>query len=178
MKTVTTRLYEAMFLVDSALASSDWDGVLKMIQEILRKAQTDVVSIRKWDDRRLAYDIGSKTRGTYILAYFRSDSQKVHEIERAVQLSEQLMRVLILRADHVTDEDMQKETPAMRAERGEPVVAELPRGREGSDDRRIGRAERPHEVEPIGPAYLDEPAVVDVEAEVEGAEEQGPKAEA
>jgi hypothetical protein len=32
------RLYEGMFLVDSALATADWDGTLAMIENILKRA--------------------------------------------------------------------------------------------------------------------------------------------
>jgi len=119
LEAVTTikRLYEGMFLVDSALASSDWDGVVKAIEEILRRVDAEVLSIRKWDDRRLAYEIAGKSRGTYVLAYFKVDTRKVAEIERAVRLSEKFLRVLILRAERIPQEVMEQETPAMRAER-------------------------------------------------------------
>ena len=118
MKTVTKKkLYEAMFLVDSADAGSDWDGIVAAIEKILKKAKVDVVSIKKWDDRRLAYEIKGKSRGTYLLCYFRSDGQQNQEIETAVQLSEKIVRVLILCVDWMTDEDIEKDTPATKAEK-------------------------------------------------------------
>ena len=111
------KLYEGMFLIDSAHAGSDWDGVIASITRILERVQAEIVSIRKWDDRKLAYAIGGKTRGTYILCYFRADSRKIQDIEKAVKLSEQIMRVLILNAERITKEDMEKETPATKAEK-------------------------------------------------------------
>lgn len=117
METITKKLYEAMFLVDSAEASADWDGVNATVKNILEKAGTEIVSIEKWDDRRLAYEIGGKVRGTYILCYFRAGGERLYEIERDVQLSERVMRVLILCAEHMMQEDIEKDTPAMRAER-------------------------------------------------------------
>ena len=38
---VKNKLYEGMFLVDSALASADWDGILAVIRRILEKAKTE-----------------------------------------------------------------------------------------------------------------------------------------
>ena len=111
------KLYEGMFLIDSAHAGSDWDGVIASITRILEKVQAEIVSIRKWDDRKLAYAIGGKTRGTYILCYFRADSRKIRVIEKSVQLSEQIMRVLILNAERMTQDDMEKETPAAKVEK-------------------------------------------------------------
>lgn len=118
MKTVAkNKLYEGMFLVDSARAGADWDGVIAAITTILEKVKAEIVSIRKWDDRKLAYAISGKTRGTYILCYFRADGRKIQDIEKAVQLSEQIMRVLILNAEQMTAEDMEKDTPVTKAEK-------------------------------------------------------------
>jgi small subunit ribosomal protein S6 len=90
------RLYEGMFLVDSAMAAADWDGTLAIIENFLKRANAEVVVMRKWDERRLAYDIDRKSRGTYILCYFKADTQRIAGIEKDVQLSEKVMRVLIL----------------------------------------------------------------------------------
>jgi small subunit ribosomal protein S6 len=109
----TKRIYEALFLVDSALAASQWDHVMEVIQKILDRAEARVISIRKWDERKLAYEIAGKSRGTYILAYFECSSSKIRPLERDVQLSEEILRVLVVRTDRMTQEDMEKPTPAM-----------------------------------------------------------------
>jgi len=115
LKTVAKKkLYEGMFLVDSALAGADWDGVIAAIRTMLGRAEAEIVSMRKWDDRRLAYGINGKTRGTYILCYFRADGEKIGDIEKAVQLSEQIMRVLILSTERQGAEDIEKDTPATK----------------------------------------------------------------
>lgn len=129
MKTVVNRkLYEAMFLVDSAEASADWDGVNSAIKKILERAGAEIVSMRKWDELRLAYEIDGKARGTYILCYFRAEGEKLRDIERDVQLSERIMRVLILSVDHLTQDDVEKDTSAVLAEKqreeGPEAVAE------------------------------------------------------
>ena len=117
MKTIAKKLYEAMFLVDSAEAAADWDGVNATIRKILKRAGVDIVSVKKWDERRLAYQINGKERGTYILCYFRADGESIAGIERDVQLSERIMRVLILCADHMGPEDIEKDTPVERVEK-------------------------------------------------------------
>ncbi len=117
METVAKRLYESLFLVDSGDAASDWDGINKTIEKILTKADAEIVSVRKWDERRLAYEINKKARGTYILVYFNGDTAKISQIERDVQLSEQIMRVMILRTDKMTQKDIDKDTPAVKSEK-------------------------------------------------------------
>ena len=116
MGTIGKRVYEALFLVDTALAAADWDGTVKVIETVLGRGEAEILSIRKWDERKLAYDIDGKGRGTYLLAYFRMDTQKVSVVERAIQLSEKIMRVMILRTDRMTQADMDKPTPIVLAE--------------------------------------------------------------
>jgi small subunit ribosomal protein S6 len=101
------KLYEAMFLVDSVEATTDWDGVTATIKTILGKASAEIVSIRKWDDRKLAYEINGNGKGTYILCYFKAEGSKLRDVERDIQLSERIMRALILCAEHRQIEDIE-----------------------------------------------------------------------
>jgi len=93
------RLYEAMFLVDSGMATSDWEGVVRLIETILKRADAEVLCLRKWSDRRLTYEIQHKTRGMYILCYFKAEGRRIAGIERDIRLSEQIMRSVILAAE-------------------------------------------------------------------------------
>lgn len=122
-----------MFLVDSGKAASDWDGINAAIKKILNRAEAEIVSMRKWDDRRLAYDIKSTSRGTYMLCYFKVDGQKIQSIEKDVQLSENIIRVLILSTEQMTKEDIEKDTPATKTEKEkEKAIAEQPKEAEVS----------------------------------------------
>lgn len=126
-----------MFLVDSALVGSNEDGINDTIKTILEKAGAEIVAIKKWDDRKLAYEIRGKNRGIYILCYFRVDGLKIKDIENSVKLSEQIMRVLILNAEKMTDEDIEKDTPAVKAEketRQEPVETQQDKDAAVGDD--------------------------------------------
>jgi len=124
LETIVKKLYEAMFLVDSADAASDWDGVNAAINKILERAEAENVSMRKWDDRKLEYEIKKKSRGTYILCYFNCEGDKVGAIERDVQLSEKIMRVLILSAEKIPAEYMEKDTPSEAVVKKEQEAAE------------------------------------------------------
>jgi small subunit ribosomal protein S6 len=125
LKTVAKRLYEAMFLVDSNLAASDWDGVLTTIKNILSRAQAEIVSLKKWGERRLAYEINHKSKGTYVLCYFRADGYRIPDIERNVRLSERIMRVLIVNAENRAIEDMEKDAPAVQAKKHKDKVKQV-----------------------------------------------------
>lgn len=105
MPEIRTYTYEAMFLVGQA-AAADLAGVIEHIKEILARGQAEIIAMRKWDERRLAYEIKKQKRGLYILTYFRAPSSSLAHIERDCNLSERILRVLILRADHLTEEEM------------------------------------------------------------------------
>ena len=116
METEVKRLYEGLFLVDSGEAASDWAGVNDAIKRILDRNGAEITSLAKWDERKLAYEVDGKARGTYMLVYFNGEPERVNGIERDVQLSEQIMRVMILRTDKMSTEDIEKLTPAGKVE--------------------------------------------------------------
>ena len=100
------RVYEAMFLVDPGDAAA-WDDLSKHLTGILTRHGAEVVGITRWDERKLAYPIGKRKRGTYVLSFFcLTDGSVVVEIERDCQLSEKVLRALVLRASHFTVADM------------------------------------------------------------------------
>ncbi len=106
MAEIRTNNYEAMFLLSQAVAA-DLAGAVAHIREILDKAGAQIIAMKKWDERRLAYEIDKQKRGVYILVYFSCNARNIAQIERSSNLSERIMRHLILRADHMTLEEMQ-----------------------------------------------------------------------
>ena len=98
--------YEGMFLVSQAVGA-DLGGVVDHIKEILGRADASLIAMKKWDERRLAYEIQKHKRGVYILTYFSCDPVNLSGIERDCNLSEKLLRVMVTRADHLTIDQMQ-----------------------------------------------------------------------
>ncbi len=97
--------YEGMFLFPQTV-SADLQSAVDHVTEILGKGDASIVSFCKWDERRLAYDIKGNKRGVYFLCYFRCDASKLASIERDCRLSERLLRSMLTRADHLTEEQM------------------------------------------------------------------------
>jgi small subunit ribosomal protein S6 len=134
-------LYEAMFLVDSNKAKQDHAKVLEEITEIVKKNGGEMVNLDKWDERKLAYPIAKRKRGTYYLSHFRADGSVIGKIERSAGLSETILRTLI-----VCDEDgeafpvyeVEEEEdfemggrPSFRRREGAPPVVEAGHGAGG-----------------------------------------------
>lgn len=101
-----TNIYEGMFLFPQS-ASADLSGAVDHLKSILARSEAEIVSLVKWDERRLAYDIKGNKRGIYFLVYFRAAGSAIARIERDCNLSEQLLRAMVLRAEHVAPEVME-----------------------------------------------------------------------
>ena len=102
----TKRMYEGMFLFPQNTIS-DLQSATDHVMALLKRADAEVVSFKKWDDRRLAYEIKGNERGVYFLTFFRCEPSRVADLERSCNLSEQLLRSLVIRADHLNTEDIE-----------------------------------------------------------------------
>ncbi len=100
-----TSNYEAMILIGQG-AASQLPEILTFIRQMIEKAGGKIIAMKKWDERRLAYEIDKQKRALYILTYFSAPNVNLGQIERACNLNEQIMRVLITKADHLSEDEM------------------------------------------------------------------------
>ena len=160
MTTATeTRIYECMFLISQGEAAN-LSGVVEHIGDILGKGGADILALTKWDERRLAYEIDKQKRGVYILAYISAPTDGVERIERECNLSEHIMRLMVIRADHMTedqaraadDRDGLAAEAKIRAEKAAAGEAEK------KTSARIGAPEPSEMAKPAAPAAQEAPA--------------------
>jgi small subunit ribosomal protein S6 len=103
MSETQTNTYEGLFLFPQS-AGSNLQAASEHVIHLLDRAGGEILSFGKWDERRLAFEIKGSKRGVYFLSYFKCDPTKLISLERDCNLSEQLLRAMITRADQVTDE--------------------------------------------------------------------------
>src|SRR5579862_2953693 len=109
-KQITVNQYEAMFLLGAGFAA-EVENAIKILRTMVEKHGGSILVIKKWDERKLAYEVKGQKRGLYIICYFTAPSTAVTPIERDVTLSEQVLRVMITRADHLNAEEMNAVEP-------------------------------------------------------------------
>ena len=97
------RRYEAMFLVESGVATKDWDAVEGQMKEIVERSGATILSRGKWDERKLAFEIRGAKRGTYWLCYFQGPPDAPDKIRRATALSETILRSMVLLIDQTEE---------------------------------------------------------------------------
>ena len=164
MDTVTMKLYEGLFLLDSVEATADWQGTIGAVERVLERAGAEIVTIKKWDERKLAYELKKKSRGTYVLVYFNCDPLKITGIERDVQLSEIILRIMILSTERMSTEDIEKLTPAGVAEqavaKAEEAAKEAEAAKAAEEAAKVAEAEKAAEPAPeaeeVAPEQQDE----------------------
>lgn len=133
--------YEGMFLFDPTFGA-DWQNVQAEMDRLMERCGGRIIVCGKWDERRLAYEIGGHKRAIYVLVYFEAEPDKLVGLERDVQLSEHVLRVLVLRVEHLSEDEMKEalakpeprpaavsDAPATKpaeaaAENSEPAAAE------------------------------------------------------
>lgn len=98
--------YEGLFLFPQT-QTADLQAAADLLRAILDKAGAELISLQKWDERRLAYEIAGNKRGVYFLVYFMARHDAFRGIERSCNLSERILRFLIVRADQLTREQME-----------------------------------------------------------------------
>ena len=97
------RMYEGLFLIDNTHANTEWDNVVKHIHDILQKNGAEILKTEKWGEKKLAYKIKNHKRGTYLLIHFNAKNSAIITIRRDFQLSDSIIRFLIVKDDIIED---------------------------------------------------------------------------
>ncbi len=91
-----TGTYECMCLLDNREVRKGWQPLKEVVVGMFKKHGAEMLSARRWDERRLAYPIKGQHRATYLLAYFKADTQQVTGIRRDLQFNEGVLRSLVM----------------------------------------------------------------------------------
>jgi small subunit ribosomal protein S6 len=92
-----------MFLFPQA-ATANLQEAIDHLKGILEKCGASIINFRKWDDRRLAYEVEGNKRGVYFLVYFNAPTLAISDLERRCNQSEQMLRMMVTRAEHLPTE--------------------------------------------------------------------------
>jgi small subunit ribosomal protein S6 len=102
-----SRIYEMMFLIDNNAVRAGWKEAKAAATGLIEKHGGKVLAARRWDERKLAYPIKQRRRGTYLLAYGEIGGQGVAMLRRELDLTESLLRYLILQVEAVPPKELE-----------------------------------------------------------------------
>ena len=96
------RDYELMVVLDPNLDEAAIDALNTRIQSMVTQRGGTVDGVDTWGRKRLAYPIGRFRDGFYILSRFQMPPNATAEIERALKLTESVIRHLLVRNEGLT----------------------------------------------------------------------------
>ena len=95
MKTV----YETMYILRPDLGEEQVEQAVNKYQNILRDQGADNMEIQNRGKRRLAYEINRNRDGIYIQMNYTGPGAAIAPMERAMRLSEEVIRYLTIKQD-------------------------------------------------------------------------------
>jgi len=91
--------YETMYILRPDIPEEEVDSHLKKYNEIIEKSGAEVLDSQMRGKRRLAYPISKHKEGVYVQLSHKGDGQQVTVLERAMRLSEDVIRYLTIKQD-------------------------------------------------------------------------------
>ncbi len=92
--------YETIFVTEPTLTEEEVDGLIKSYDQIVVTPGGKVLKVEKWGKRRLAYPIGRREEGIYVLMVIECSPQFVKELERRYRMNDQILRHLTVRVEN------------------------------------------------------------------------------
>jgi small subunit ribosomal protein S6 len=93
-----SRLYEAVYIFDSALEDTAITEKLSRFHGLL--STQEEIKVDHWGRRQLAYTIGPRENGYYVVAKFQVEPTVLPEYERALKLDDGVVRYLVTLFEH------------------------------------------------------------------------------
>ena len=104
------RLYEGMFIISDTVAGADWEAAVKHVEDLLKNRGAEILKSEKWEDRKFAYKLKGHKRGAYLLVYFNAPEDSISPMKRDFELSDNVLRTLIVKVDKVGESKPEEET--------------------------------------------------------------------
>jgi small subunit ribosomal protein S6 len=116
------RSYEVMFIVRPDMVEEDLNKLISTLDSTVTSAGGTVKS-EVWGKRRLAYKVAKFNDGIFVLMMIEGPGALVHEVERRLRVTEQVIKFLSVRTDEELKRldkvkklrDAKKKTSAMPA---------------------------------------------------------------
>lgn len=93
--------YEGVFIINPELAQDASKGVVTAVQELVSKNGGRVEGLQEWGKRRLAYKIGKRQEGNYVIVNFQLDSKFTKKLEQGLRLNDNVMRYMLVNKDQL-----------------------------------------------------------------------------
>ena len=110
--------YEMFYIIDTDLEETARKELIEKVSALITNNGGEIEKVDEtWGKRRLAYAIDYKTEGWYVLVNFKAPVELPRELERNLQINENVLRYLVIKLVE------KKASVKPRPERPAPVAA-------------------------------------------------------
>lgn len=89
-------LYETMYILRPDLSEEAVDQTITRYQDMLKESGAEILETQHRGKRRLAYEINRFREGIYIQMNYQAPGEAIAPMERAMRLSEEVIRYLTI----------------------------------------------------------------------------------
>jgi small subunit ribosomal protein S6 len=93
------RRYELMLVLRPDAPDERVQQILDRVTRGISADEGQIVKVSPWGRRRLAYPIDSFREGSYFIVVFDAPSEAITELERGLNITEEVMRHLVTRVE-------------------------------------------------------------------------------
>jgi small subunit ribosomal protein S6 len=93
------RTYEVMYIIDTSVADDDVTRLSENLTTIVTDQGGTVTKNENMGRRQLAYPIGRKNEGHYMLLEIDGSGKEIAELERRMRVNDQVIRYITVRVD-------------------------------------------------------------------------------
>ena len=93
------RVYEVMFIIEADAPDDEVAQLSEGFQRIITDQGGTITKAEVMGKRRLAYPIGRKNEGIYILLEIEGTGSEIAELERRMRVNDRIMRYITVRVD-------------------------------------------------------------------------------
>ena len=91
--------YEMVMIISPEITGEELDTTVANISQSITSRGGEVASVERWGKRKLAYPIEHFSEGHYMLARFKMTPSLNRELEANLQISEAVLRHLLIRVE-------------------------------------------------------------------------------
>ena len=96
------RRYELMLVFRPDVPDDRAQALIDRTTRSITSADGQIVKVSPWGRRRLAYPIGQYREGSYHIVLFDAPSSAIVELERGLNITEEVMRHLVIHVERPT----------------------------------------------------------------------------
>jgi len=91
--------YETLYVLNADMDEEATAATIEKMSSIVKENGGEVVEVKPWGKRRLAYPINFKNEGYYVLMTFNAEVALLADLEHTFKINENVVRHMIVRLE-------------------------------------------------------------------------------